>query len=91
MYFDEDWSGAAIGDMYDAAAKLWRVDIAPTSLVYQYDQQFMRRNDSWTYDLQTGIAAISSYVGFKGGGFQNVKPKPDVFFSPDALAGEGIR
>lgn len=101
MYFDEDWSGAALGDQYDAASKLYRVDYSPVYLWYAppnsdnpnfaQNSQFNLHSNSLTMDLQTGIWAASSLFGCKGCGYVPIKPKPDVFYSPEALAGEGIR
>ena len=98
MYFDEDWSGAAVGDMYDAAGKLYRVDYSPITLIYDPafpDVQYQQAHVSWTFDLQTGNYVNQSYMGFKEGretgGYVMSKPLPSTFFTPDALAAGGIR
>jgi hypothetical protein len=96
VWFDEDWSGGSVGDMYDASGKIYRVDYSPISLLYQYpEQQYQFAHSSWTYDLQTGIYLNMSWMAFKDengvGGYIPGKPMPMVFFSPEALAGQGIR
>ncbi len=99
MYFDEDWSGGAVGTTYDASGKIYRIDYSPISLFYDpkmpADTQYMDVHQSWTMDLQTGMYLNQSYNAFKEGnmigGYQITKPESLTFFSPEALAGEGIR
>jgi hypothetical protein len=99
IYIDEDWSGAAIGDAYDASGKLYRVEYAPIALMYDPkapDVQYQNNQMAISYDLQTGNYCNVSYFGFKdsygvGGFTAGTKMRPATFFSPEALAGEGIR
>ena len=98
MYFDEDWSGGAVGTTYDASGKIFRIDYSPISMIYDPkspDVQYMDAHSSWTMDLQTGMYLNQSWMAFKegnrAGGYSMTKMMPDTFFSPEALAGEGIR
>ena len=99
MWFDEDWSGGAVGHTYDASGKLYRVDYSPISLIYDpkshAEAQYMDSHSSWTFDLQTGIYLNQSWMAFQlpgyTGGYAISTPKSMIFFSPEALAGEGIR
>ena len=93
MYFDEDSPLAAQGDMYDASGRLFRVDSSPSVLVYGPDgNQWVDSQTSLTYELTTGIWANSTEWNFPGAGYIADKiPKSDTYFSPEALAGEGIR
>jgi hypothetical protein len=92
MYFDEDTPGAAWGDMYDASGKIYRVDYSPHSIFYAQQPQAGLAEQAFTYDLQTGIVSISSWMTCaEGCGWVANAKKPDVFFSPETIAGEGIR
>ena len=99
LYMDEDWTGGATGDSFDASGKLFRIDYSPITMLYDpktWDtQQYQDAHSSWTFDLQTGMYVNQSWMGFKEGnrvgGYANAKPQSEVFFSPEALAGEGIR
>ena len=99
IYVDEDWSGAAVGETYDASGKLYRVDYAPVSVMYDPkapDLQYQNNQANVTYDLQTGQYVNQAWFGFKdgtgvGGFVPGTKMRPGTFFSPEALAGEGIR
>ena len=48
-------------------------------------------DNTWLTDLQTGIWASQGTLGFKGSGWVQVKRWEDYKFSPEAIAGEGIR
>lgn len=93
LYIDEDWSGAAAGDSYDASGKLYRAEYNPTFVYYDSRPNFQESiwHDSYVFDLQNGTYSIAGYTAFPGGGFTFIKPKPQTFFSPEALAAEGIR
>ena len=90
FFLDEDAPGADSFENYDASGKLYRIGFQqayPFSNEYgggDYDNTFIT-------DLQTGISATQGSVGFKGSGWVVSKPWADSKFSPDAIAGEGIR
>lgn len=95
LWTDEDWTGGGLSDNYDASGKIYRIDYSPISLWYQYDPQVQMNHSSWTFDLSTGLYQNSSWMAFKegnrAGGYTVTKPVPTTVFSPEALAGEGIR
>ena len=93
IYFDEDGPLAAVGDMFDAGGKLFRFDFNPQFVVYGLDgNQWTMANTACTYDLNTGLLYWSTGLNHPGGGYYaSKKPKSDFYFSPEALAGEGIR
>lgn len=92
FYFDEDGFGVGMSDDFDQTGSLYRT-------VQGYSiQQFYNNPGDVNYadcsvgiDLQTGIYSPQCLHGAKGHGIVETAPKPDLFFSPDALAGEGIR
>lgn len=88
FYWDEDYPGAGLGDNYDASGRIYRVS---TAIAYpMYESQGMNGDQVVIHDLQTGLYAISGDVNETGGWFVN-QPKPEVFYSAESLAGEGIR
>jgi hypothetical protein len=99
IYVDEDWTGGAVGETYDSGGKLYRVDYAPITLMYDAsapDVQYQNNQSATTYDLQTGNWGNSAWFAFKdanyvGGFVPGTKMLPGTFYSPEALAGEGIR
>lgn len=92
MYFDEDSWAAAVGDAWDAAGKIYRIDNEP--LVPFLDLPHGQIADmTATYDLQTGIISTTAGAGFPGGHYHPV-PSSDIpkgFFTPESMAGEGVR
>lgn len=96
LYWDEDGYTAGMADSYDAAGKLFRITIA--SHVTMYEQPTATNADStFTLDLNNGLYSVVA-SGFNvdggkssGGGWRVSTPKEAVFYSPEALAGEGIR
>ena len=88
FYFDEDAPGTGLGDNYDASGKVYRTSI--NTFYPMYEAQTLATDSYWTIDLQTGIYAYTGEVAETGGWFP-VPPKPDVYYSSEALAGEGIR
>jgi hypothetical protein len=90
FYWDEDAPGAGSTESYDAANKLYR--IANTVAVPFYEGQLGVYTDStMQLDLQTGSWFVQGLAGFPGGGHVPVKPLEDRAFSPEAMAGEGVR
>ncbi len=92
MYWNEDSAGIGVTENFDAAGKLYRV---PFTMSYPYfaeeGQPGTTTSGLWILDLQTGAYAVSGGVAEKGLGFYPGKPPPAIYFSPEALAGEGIR
>ena len=89
FYFDEDSWGAGQQESYDASGKLFRSAYATFYPYYEKDGG----NDGSVVnmDFTNGGYVMQGTGYFPGGGFWPVESKPDTFFSPEALAGEGIR
>jgi hypothetical protein len=88
LYIDEDAPQASIGDSYDRAGKIYHV--AFVSFIPMYEAQGLNADTSIVLDLQTGAYSIAGYAGDYGGWYA-AEPKGSRFFTPDALAAEGIR
>ncbi len=88
FYLDEDsWAPLAV-DQYDARDTLWRVGFNYPTQSYDVDTF-----SSWTaghYDLIGGNYYINLWPG-KSGLRIVAEHQPDNFWSPDSLAGSGIR
>jgi hypothetical protein len=90
FYWDEDVAGAGTSENYDAAGKLYRV----TNLLSYpfYDQEFGAHGDAnFNLDLQTGVWFLQAAHNAPGLGYWMTTPRDDRFFSPESLAGEGLR
>jgi hypothetical protein len=87
-YWDEDLPGVGMADNYDAAGKIYRVSL-PFPIVL-YDGEGASTDEWVTYDMATGIYTYQETVTDTGG-WVFTPPKSDSFFSPEALAGEGVR
>ncbi len=90
MYFDEDIWGPATGAGYDASGKIFRVEEAPYFPTYDLGYGHAV-TAAVTLDLNTGAYYQSTFYAYPGGGIRETKKQPDAFYSPDGLAGEGIR
>lgn len=89
FHFDEDFPGVGIADNYDSTGQVYRVVLnLPISL---YETPGHHTTDEYvTHDLATGLYAHQTDPTDKGGWV--VTPmKPDSFFTPEALAAEGVR
>jgi hypothetical protein len=92
FYLDEDQPGAAMSEGYDAAGKLFRVAFNVSYPMFQEEGvSYMDTSASYELDMQKGSWFMSGGANEKGLGFWPIKPKSDLYFSPEALAGEGIR
>ena len=91
MYFDEDAPAAGTSEGYDAAGKVYHIN---NQIIFPfYDQgSGMVPDTFYTLDLQTGAWSFTSFSGYKGYGYHPAgETKPEVFWSPESMAGEGIR
>lgn len=88
LYWDEDLPGVGISDNYDSAGQIYRSSYSlPITL---YDTQ-AHSTDEWvTHDLATGNYTLQMSVT-DSGGWTTTESKPASFFSPEALAGSGVR
>jgi len=85
--FEDNW-GFALGDHYDKHNALYRMTVAYQA--YSYDVQAMFKDCLTYYDLIANAYAIYAWPRLPGG-IQYLKFHPESFFSPDALAGTGLR
>jgi Protein of unknown function (DUF1329) len=89
FYFDEDGYLGATGENYDAAGKLYRISHA---VFYPFfDGTGASGSATVQYDLQTGSWSTIGMASVKGLGAYAVPPPAPIFYSPEALAGEGVR
>jgi Protein of unknown function (DUF1329) len=89
FYFDEDGYLGAATENYDAAGKMYRVTHA--NMYPFYEGSGATGSATVTCDLQTGGWVIQGLASVKGLGNYSVPRPSPVIFSPEALAGGGIR
>jgi hypothetical protein len=89
MYFDEDVPAVGIADEYDAAGKIVRVSL--TSYFPMYEAQGLATDNSLVLDLATGAWVALALSADYGGTHVDPVSKGNRFFTPDAMAGSGIR
>jgi hypothetical protein len=90
MYFDEDTWGAATGAGYDSSGNVFRVEEAPYFPYYNLGNGHAV-SAALVMDLNTGAYYDSTFYAYPGGGIREAKKQTDSFYTPDAIAGEGIR
>jgi hypothetical protein len=88
FYLDEDSWVAVASDEYDARGQLYRTGFAFNAPSYDVPAP-------WTdmfchYDLVSRIYALTGFIA-ETGGMRQTKPLPDRDWSPDSLAGAGVR
>ena len=88
FYWDEDSHAAGSTENYDSAGKLYRLG---NLMSYPYYEGGSNAQSSVQMDMITGIWAGSGTMGVQGGAWYPTSVKDNLFFSPEALAGEGIR
>ena len=90
FYWDEDAPGAGVAENYDATGKLYRI-------VYVTPYPFLDSNGGTNFngivamDFNTGLWGFNGSMGLEGGMWHPITPKDDIYYSPEGLAGEGIR
>lgn len=89
FYFDEDGYGAGFQESYDASGKLFR---GAYNNFYTFWEKDGGNNGSVVImDVTTGGYVMQGTGAAPKAGYWPVADKPDTFYSPEALAGEGIR
>jgi hypothetical protein len=91
FYWDEDTFQIGNSENYDASGKLYRVDNAISIPYWPSENAGSAGDGSYTLDLQTGNWAVQGSTADPGQGWVMQSVKDKTFFSPEALAGEGIR
>jgi uncharacterized protein DUF1329 len=88
FYLDEDSWAALLSDQYDARGQLYRVGVALMAPSYDLPAPFA--DPFLHYDLATGAYAINGWPGASGW-LRHSGCLGENEWSPDALAGAGIR
>jgi hypothetical protein len=88
FYLDEDSWSALASDGYDARGQLYRAGFA--YMAPSYDVPAPYTDMFGHYDLVSRIYSVTGYIA-ETGGLKQTKPMSDREWTPDALAGAGIR
>lgn len=88
FYLDEDSWVAVASDQYDMRGQLYRAGFAYVTPSYEIPAPMADMHSM--YDLISGIYASNFYTA-ENGGVRYVEPLPEREWTPDWLAGEGIR
>ena len=89
-YVDEDTWVAVLGDRWDAKGQLWKTIWSHP--VVMPDLPATTPQQQWGFnDLISGAWYASGVVNERNQHYKIVPRRPDSFFSPDAMAGEGVR
>jgi hypothetical protein len=88
FYLDEDSWAALLSDQYDGRGQLYRVGVA--FMAPSYDVPAPWPDPFLHYDLVTGAYAINGWLGASGW-MRHVPCPSENEWSPDALAGAGVR
>lgn len=88
-YVDEDSWMAVLGDRWDSNGQLWKTVWALPFAMPDLPGVYMGANGF--YDLLTGSYFANDVTNEKKGQFELMPRYKDSAFTPDALAGEGLR
>jgi hypothetical protein len=88
FYLDEDSWVAVASDQYDGRGQLYRSGFAYVTPSYDVPAPFADLNGH--YDLAAGIYGLNFYTAASGG-VRYVPPLPEKEFTPESLAGSGVR
>jgi hypothetical protein len=91
FYLDEDTWAAILADHWDAHGALWHASVSMPLIVPE--GPFVAPYFFWTtFNLLTGGWVTGSGPNYENGPFMKVIERlPMSFFTPEALAGEGVR
>jgi len=89
FYVDEDSWSVLLVDGYDAQDKLWRTQHAVPFVAPEIPA--VVSTTFTVFNLQAGTWLINNLYNDMPSQYQVVTPRPEIYFSPDALAGSGIR
>lgn len=88
FYIDEDSWAVLLADSYDATGKMYRVGFG--FLAPRYEVPAPTASDTFShYDLINGIYTLTSWPG--DGGFYDSPKRGDRDWTPESLAGSGVR
>jgi hypothetical protein len=89
FYIDEDSWHAVLADGWDAQGQLWRTQIAFPFVAADGPGVFTVPFSS--YNLLTGAWVLSTIWNETDPKYKLVERKPNSYFTPDSLAGQGVR
>lgn len=89
FYIDEDSWHALMADGWDAHGQLWRTQFGIPFVAADGPGQFLISFNS--FNLLTGTWVLSTIWNEVDPKYTLVDPKPDSYFTPDSLAGQGVR
>jgi hypothetical protein len=89
FYIDEDSWHALLGDGWDAQGQLWRTQVGIPFVAADGPGVFLISFAN--YNVLTGAWILSTIWNEAEPKYKLVTPKPDSHFTPDALAGQGVR
>ena len=90
FYFDEDMTFAGTVDNYDSSGVIFRVDNAISYPFYVSGYGGAAESNT-SIDVRRGSWSLGFFSGFPGGGQQPTGEFPSSFYTPESLAGQGIR
>jgi hypothetical protein len=88
FYIDEDSWSALAADQYDARGQLYRASF--DHLTFSYDAQALQTGNHMIYDFVSGSYNITGMAG-PHGGTRYIDPLKASDWTPDSLAGTGVR
>lgn len=89
-YLDEDTWVAVLGDRWDANGQLWKTIWSHP--VVMPDIPATVPQEEWGFnDLVSGVWFASGIVNEKTSQYKLIPPRPDSYFTSEAMAGEGVR
>lgn len=89
-YVDEDTWVAVLGDRWDANGQLWKTNWSHP--VVMPDLPATTPQQQWGFnDLLSGAWFASGVVNERQQHYKIVPRRADTFFTPDAMAGQGVR
>jgi hypothetical protein len=89
FYIDEDSWTALASDNYDSRNRLYRA--AFNKMTFSYDVQAPHNEPNVFYDFSSGAYTINALLGAHDGLRYLTELPPESFWSPEALAGAGLR
>jgi Protein of unknown function (DUF1329) len=91
FYWDEDNYAGGGSEQFDAAGKMYRQSYAVAFPFWTTEGAGTAGDGTVTYDLNTGNYFQQGTDASPGQGKWIIQAKKPLYFSPEALAGEGIR
>lgn len=89
-YLDEDCWYTVLGDGWDAQGQLWKTYYSLMLLVPELPAVVGTVNNG-LYNLLTGVYMYNLAINEMPVQYQPIEIKPDSFYTPDGMAGRGVR